>query len=208
MNIHDTFNRLLLNPDPVLIERFIRELKHRGIYLRDYNPEREELMGLLDRCNCIINIEDVIPDFANLGNCSLTDVSAIRYLLKYFPQIKRISINKNRVKDISPVGELLGLASFAFSHNNVEDLTPILPLKDSLTFLNCSNNPLKSLYPLQKFVNLETLYICDFEFEDVEIFSSLKKLSHIYMSYRYVSNDVRRFFKETNIELHEVLIDS
>ncbi len=132
----------------------------------------------------------------NLGHNKITDISAIKNLIKlerlelYFNKITDISavnslvkledlvLDKNKVIDISAVKGLTNLENLSFWDNEITDISAIKNLV-KLKILELSNNKITDISVLKNLVNLEYLFVESNEITDISIIKNLKKIKRL-----------------------------
>ncbi len=109
--------------------------------------------------------------YLDLGNNSLTDISALIELTK----LTRLALDSNLVSDISPLTGLTKLTQLTLANNSIEDISPLATLT-ALEQLLLGNNAISDISPIAKLTNLKLVYLGNNSIKDV---SPLTRLVHL-----------------------------
>jgi len=128
----------------------------------------------------------------------ITDISA----LKYFVNLKDLSVQFHGITDISPLSGLTNLTGLAIGGNHIKDISPLSNLKQ-LGFLCIFNCEASDYSPLADLTNLGTLYIGYSTIEDLSPLSGLIGLQDLSLNDCWAS-DVSPLVGLTNLKKLEL----
>ena len=90
--------------------------------------------------------------------------------------LEKVLIYNTNLKDISPVEQLVNLASLTMNNNEIESLPENIGNLQKLEYLNFSNNNIKDIEWVKSLTNLKTIW---FEFNNISDISPVKDLVNL-----------------------------
>ena len=107
----------------------------------------------------------------------IKDIGALRY----FKNLKRLTLTFNRITDITPLAGLTQLELLDVGANQISDISAVSEMK-GLTSLKIFGNLITDISPLAGLVNLENLHADRNQFPDLSPLAGLSKLNAIDLS--------------------------
>ncbi len=159
------------------------------------------------RCYSLNSKSEVIG--LNLSFLGLKDISffnkevSIRRLRNFFiteiynisfPSLKYLSLEYNKIEDLSPLSNLRNLKILEVNDNLISNIEPLKSLVN-LSKLNLTLNEIENISYLEHLVNLETLDIDHNSIRNIDYLTNLKKLTNLSFS----DNKTRDFSKLSNL---------
>ena len=101
--------------------------------------------------------------------------------------LESLYLNRNNIRDISPLADLAGLRKLYLADNNIEDITALASL-DCLEELDLQHNPVGDLTPLRGLTGLNRLDVKDCGLTDLQPVAGMKKLASVDASDNVISD--------------------
>ncbi|MCD4663725.1 MAG: hypothetical protein K8R68_00545, partial [Bacteroidales bacterium] len=150
---------------------------YRAVYSIDSN---NNVTGL-----CIVGLLKEIPKtivkFSNLINLNLsyneiTNITSLQKLKK----INNLHLQKNRIKDISPIHDLIEIKELVLNDNEIIDISVLKNIK-KIKKLYLANNHIKEISALSELSQLENIGFYNNEINDISALSKLKNIKWIFI---------------------------
>ncbi|MBK7106242.1 MAG: leucine-rich repeat domain-containing protein [Ignavibacteriae bacterium] len=169
-------------------------------------------LGIFGDVTSLIGIENCINfEILNLSSNKITDLEPLSSLTK----LEELNLNQNRIlADISPLANLINLKILDLSTNIIADISPLKNLTQ-LTFLSLAWNPitdiaalegmtelrelyinysvqngpkLKNTHVISRLTKLETLWVGDYDIEEISFVSTLTNCDYMSLNFNTVSD--------------------
>ena len=132
---------------------------------------------------------DPIEQLVNLKTLEI-DHNKIELLPKNIGNLQRLEMltfSHNNVDDINPLISLTNLNTLAFTNNQVEDVSPIKNMT-KMSIINFSENNIKDISAIENFSELKSLGANDNKIEILPDFKNFGKLQYIYLDFNNISS--------------------
>lgn len=101
--------------------------------------------------------------------------------------LRKLALNRNDIADISPLSALTELESLALRYNNIQDIS-LVGRMTGLTYLGVSENRIQDISSLGSLTNLENLNLWNNQITDISSMASLTNLSTLRISDNQISD--------------------
>ena len=131
----------------------------------------------LDQCE---ELEKQLLDIPSLTTLERKGIKSLK-ILEPFSHFEIVKLNQNRIRDISPLSQMVNLKELYLQNNLITDVSE-LPTALQLKILGLWNNDVEDLKPLGRFLRLEELYLQNNQISDVGPLQHLNRLRLLYLS--------------------------
>ncbi|NPV89418.1 MAG: tetratricopeptide repeat protein [Firmicutes bacterium] len=107
--------------------------------------------------------------------------------LIWFPNLKNLGLNFNRINDISALKNSTNLRGLNLYNNQINDISALKDLTN-LQGISLEDNQISDISALKDLINLERLYLSDNQISDISALSNLRNLNQLGLSHNRISD--------------------
>ena len=128
-------------------------------------------------------------------------------LILFVPALKDLRLDRNNIRDITPISNLVELTYLSVGNNNISNID-VLSNLTKLNTLYLNNNQIKNIEALKNLTNLKVLSLKDNSIKDIGTLSKLTNIEELWLNKNHISNiePIYNLSKLKTINLEENII--
>lgn len=143
----------------------------------------------------------------NWSNIEIIDFNGLsKEALDYLPQnilkIKGLGLSNMKLSNIEFLNKFVNLEYLSINKNEIRDLTPIIYC-EKLKIIYGQDNLISSITPLKDLSNLKIINFSNNSIQSIDVLENIKSLEKIYLNSNKIL-DISPIYKLKNIELIQV----